>query len=137
MKHAHEPGSAHHAVANAGHTTNHHANAGVRVNKFLRTAGYQMGGRVKTDPVEAVHKHEKHLHKGEPETKFRDGGLVEGVRSSTSRLDKFARGGTVRGEDNPGDSPHGNRPAPKMTAGALSGEGRLQKGRAYGAKRKG
>jgi hypothetical protein len=62
---------------------------------------YKKGGAVKLDAAAAVHKHEKHLHKGEKET-------------------KFARGGKV-GE---------------YTAGAASGDGRLQKVANYGKKAK-
>jgi hypothetical protein len=58
----------------------------------LRGAGYARGGGV--SPVKAVHKHEKHLHKGKTETKFKHGGKIEGKKPH-ARADKFARGGSV------------------------------------------
>lgn len=65
-----------------------------------RKAGYKTGGAV--SPEAAVHKHEKHLHKGQPETKFKksnrverkSGGAVEGKKART-HLGKRARGGDV------------------------------------------
>lgn len=101
-----------------------------------------MGGRVKSDEAEdkklvasAVHKHEAHMHKGEPATKLRDGGMA-GCDMPAKRMDKRARGGRVMGDDSTVDSPHGKRDAPHMTAGAMSGKGRLEKGAAYGANKR-
>lgn len=62
--------------------------------EYGRRAGYKTGGAV----ADGVHKHEKHLHKGEPETplkkggrvKRKKGGKVEGKKGE-SRLDKRPR----------------------------------------------
>lgn len=45
--------------------------------------------------AKAVHKHERHDHKGEPLTPLRKGGGVHG-RSHGGRLDKHARGGRTK-----------------------------------------
>lgn len=62
------------------------------------TRGYARGGAVCDDDASdrktaaaAVHKHEKHMHKGEAETKLKAGGKVP-----KARLDRFARGGKVK-----------------------------------------
>lgn len=57
----------------------------------LVKAGYARGGGV--SPKRAVHKHEEHLHKGEPKTKFKQGGKVDGKKSG-ARADKMSRGGS-------------------------------------------
>lgn len=71
--------------------------------KYLSRAGYKHGGRVK-HPDEAedkkliskmIHKEEK--EEGRKETKFKKGGKVEGEKAKP-RLDKFARGGHVKGK---------------------------------------
>lgn len=92
--------------------------------EYGRRAGYNTGGAVDEGDKEAVHKHEKHLHKGEPETplkvgkrvKRKAGGSVPGVESAP-RLDKRARGGKT-GKTNiiintspPGGAPGGADPA--------------------------
>lgn len=59
---------------------------------LLRKAGYARGGGV--SPAKAVHKHEKHMHPGKAETKFRHGGKIEGKKAH-ERADKFKRGGSV------------------------------------------
>lgn len=53
--------------------------------------GKASGGAVSA--AAAVHAHEKHLHKGEKETRFAAGGAV-----GKSRLDRYARGGKVKGK---------------------------------------
>lgn len=62
-----------------------------KAKNVLRGAGYARGGGV--SPAKAVHKHEKHLHKGEKETKFKTGGKVGGKKTEM-RADKFSRGGS-------------------------------------------
>ncbi len=51
--------------------------------------GHANGGAV--SPAKAVHAHEKHMHKGEKETKLATGGAV-----AKPRLDRYARGGKVK-----------------------------------------
>lgn len=74
----------------------------------LLRSGYKAGGHVTPKSDEAqdrkmiaagVHKHEGHLHKGEPKTKFSSGGLVSGSAPKT-RLDKLARGGKPKSVTN-------------------------------------
>lgn len=73
-------------------------------------AGYAKGGRIHSDVKEdekadkklverGVHQHERHDHKGEPETKLRlkRGGKVDG-EDGAPRLDRRARGGSVKGK---------------------------------------
>lgn len=50
-----------------------------RVHAMLGKAGYSHGGKM--TPANAVHKHESHLHKGEPMTKLAKGGGVKGPKS--------------------------------------------------------
>lgn len=59
---------------------------------MLSRCGYKSGGAVSDEASKDVHKHESHLHKGEPKTKLATGGAVEGFASG-GRLDKMARGG--------------------------------------------
>ena len=63
-----------------------------KAKNVLRGAGYARGGGV--TPVKAVHKHEEKLHKGQPKTKFKHGGKVDG-KKPTVRADKYARGGSA------------------------------------------
>lgn len=72
-----------------------------RANKMIGRAGYRNGGSVRDDDAQdrkeiaaAVHKHEKHDHKGEPETKLRSGGHVDGEKGR-AHLAKRARGGAM------------------------------------------
>lgn len=67
-----------------------------------RASGYRGGGAVHSDAAqdrkmiaEAVHKHERHDHKGESLTPLRGGGAVKG-ETGRARADKFARGGHVK-----------------------------------------
>jgi hypothetical protein len=69
----------------------------------VKRAGYEAGGRVKSDAEEdrkavakGVHAHERHLHRGEKETPLRRGGKVEGEHAAR-RIDKRARGGALHG----------------------------------------
>lgn len=73
---------------------------------LLRRGGYKVGGAVKSDEAEdkamikkAVHKHEKHDHKGEPLTKLKNGGEAEGEKAH-HRPDRKARaaGGSTKGK---------------------------------------
>lgn len=72
-----------------------------RAETRVRAAGYRSGGMVHSDVAQdrkmvadAVHKHERHDHKGEPLTQLRSGGAVKG-EAGRSRADKYARGGHV------------------------------------------
>lgn len=71
----------------------------------VRRSGYKAGGRIESDEkqdarvvTKGVHEHEKHLHKGEPETDLhlKGGGKVKGD-APRHRADKMARGGKVKG----------------------------------------
>ena len=62
----------------------------------VKSAGYKTGSGVRPDAAAAVHKHERHDHKGEPLTPLRGGGKVGG-REGAHRMDRMARGGKVRG----------------------------------------
>lgn len=67
---------------------------------YLRRAGYKVGGKTsdiaqdRKMVADAVHKHERHDHPGEPLTKLKGGGKVHGD-GAKPRLDRFARGGKV------------------------------------------
>lgn len=65
--------------------------------------GFARGGHVHEDAAEdekmvaaGVHKHEAHMHKGEPKTKLKDGGCVEGERGHHHMAHR-ARGGKTGG----------------------------------------
>lgn len=64
---------------------------------YLSRCGYKKGGAVKEDVKKGVHEHEKHLHKGEKETKLKlkSGGRAEG-RKAEAHLGKYARGGATK-----------------------------------------
>lgn len=62
-----------------------------RANKLMSRTGYKSGGGV-SEAAHDVHAHESHLHKGEPKTKLKTGGHVEG-HAPHSHLGKRARGG--------------------------------------------
>lgn len=67
----------------------------------LRRAGYARGGAISDDAEDrkiaaaAVHAHERHDHRGEPLTKLKRGGRVDGEKAG-ERLDKRARGGRLK-----------------------------------------
>ncbi len=86
-----------------------------RGRRHLREAGYHhkeekdIHGDAKQDRKQiagAVHKHESHLHRGQPKTKLRRGGHVPGEMAK-HRPDRRARGGHIT-EDQPDDA-MGNR----------------------------
>lgn len=67
-----------------------------------KRAGYKVGGAVDAEQdrkaiAGAVHKHERHDHKGEPLTPLRWGGEVAG-KEGKARPDRRARGGSVKGK---------------------------------------
>ena len=64
--------------------------------KRVTGAGYRKGGAIDEGDRQAVHKHERNMHKGEPVTKLRRGGIVAG-KPIPSRIDRLARGGKPRG----------------------------------------
>lgn len=72
-----------------------------RAEARVRSAGYRGGGAVHDAAqdrrmiADAVHKHERHDHAGEPLTKLRGGGAVKGEMGAR-RADKYARGGQVK-----------------------------------------
>lgn len=73
-----------------------------KARSVLSGSGYRAGGHVterevKAEVDKAVHKHEKHDHKGEKETKLKDGGCATG-EAAPMRLDRFARGGRAKGK---------------------------------------
>lgn len=55
----------------------------------------RFGGGLKSEAAKDVGKHEAHLHKGQPKTKFADGGTVEGRAHGGRRLDRKHKGTTV------------------------------------------
>jgi len=72
-----------------------------KAEKLIGRTGYKRGGAVDSDAKQderevaaGVHKHERHMHPGEKETKLRDGGHVEGSHTR-EHLAKRARGGKV------------------------------------------
>lgn len=80
-----------------------HEKATERGARHLRESGYQhrgeknIHGDAKQDEKQiasGVHKHEAHLHKGQPKTKLRHGGKVPGMEAK-SRPDRRARGGPM------------------------------------------
>lgn len=73
------------------------------------------GGRVNNCAKE-IHAHEKHLHKGEPMTKFKKGGMAR------------ASGGRVQ------DIQPKGKPMKGVKDGAGGGAGRMEKAKAYGSK---
>lgn len=79
------------AKSSLHHTTSakRHAHAA----RIARRAGYASGGAIDEGDKEAVHKHESHLHKGEPKTKLKSGGMAPGKKPA-QRMDKRARGGS-------------------------------------------
>lgn len=77
-------------------TSLHHKTSAKRhahAQKIARRAGYASGGAIDEGDKEAVHKHEGHLHKGEPKTKLKTGGVAPGKKPH-ARMDKRARGGS-------------------------------------------
>lgn len=69
---------------------------------MLGKAGYSKmgghfakGGHVKGGAAEDVHKHETHLHKGQPKTKLKEGGCADGGVAKP-RADRLARGGKTK-----------------------------------------
>lgn len=82
-----------------------------RGHKHLKDAGYShheaknIHGDAPQDRKQiasAVHKHERHMHKGEKETKLRAGGKVHG-HEARHRMDRRARGGMIH-DDQPNDA---------------------------------
>ena len=66
--------------------------------------GFARGGHVHEDAAEDeemiakdVHKHESHMHKGEPKTKLKDGGCVDGEHAKHHMAHR-ARGGKTGGK---------------------------------------
>ena len=85
-----------HPHANVREREQHHAE------EHVRKAGYKAGGAVHPDAAEdrkqiaaAVHKHERHDHKGEALTPLRSGGKIGG-HEAKARADRYARGGHVK-----------------------------------------
>lgn len=78
----------------------HRAHHVAKANKMVSGAGYRDGGHVSDEEedkrlvAKGVHAHERHMHKGEKETKLRHGGHVEG-EGSKHHLAKRARGGKL------------------------------------------
>lgn len=88
---------------------------------------YEKGGGVAT----GVHKHESHLHKGEPKTKFADGGAVEGfARGGGANRPK--RGGKTVININAGGQPQQD-PAANQQQMQMAAKAGLQKGVQIGA----
>lgn len=93
-----------------------------KARNFLSRHGYKLGGEAEDDREDrkiaagAVHKHEHHMHKGEPLTKLKHGGHAGGHKAP-QRLDKMARGGRApkKVEVNvivPHGAPHPGLPPP-------------------------
>lgn len=59
----------------------------------LRRAGYASGGGIDKGDRQAVHKHEAHLHKGQPETKLARGGRHHGGGGGRTNVIVEAGGG--------------------------------------------
>lgn len=68
-----------------------------KAKELLSRGGYKSGGEVKEKVKSGVHQHEKHLHKGNEETKLKlkSGGKAEGC-SSKEMMGKYARGGAAK-----------------------------------------
>jgi hypothetical protein len=76
----------------ASHRAEHHA----RAEKIIGRTGHHKfadGGAV---AAKDVHAHESHMHKGEPKTKLKDGGCVEGEKGHS--MAHRARGGKSGGK---------------------------------------
>lgn len=65
-----------------------------KANSLLKRGGYKSGGAVDSKVKAGVHQHEKHMHKGEKETKLhlKRGGVADGEHGK-QRIGKYARGG--------------------------------------------
>lgn len=91
-----------------------------RAQEMVKASGYKSGGGV-AEPAKtakkAVHRHERHLHRGEPETKLKSGGKVKG-KAAMERPDRRSRGGVLK-RDMGGMMPQasvGQQQSPQMTA---------------------
>jgi len=72
------------------------AKRNAKANSLLKRGGYKNGGGVDDKVKKGVHQHEKHLHKGQEETKIKlkTGGAAEGC-GSKGHMGKYARGGAA------------------------------------------
>lgn len=68
-----------------------------KAKSLLSRGGYKHGGEVKETVKKGVHDHEKHLHKGEKETKLKlkSGGTADGC-AGKNMVGKYARGGATK-----------------------------------------
>ncbi|HTV38614.1 MAG TPA: hypothetical protein VMF12_19450 [Xanthobacteraceae bacterium] len=67
-----------------------HPSARQKARSLLRRHGYAVGGPIKEAIAAAVHKHERHDHKGRKPTKLKRGGAAEGA-GTRLRADKPRR----------------------------------------------